>query len=297
MMRLMREFRIIPVVLFAAVCLLALKVIGIVRGSGYVLTEERFLGEMLTARISGSREPQPVQTAEAAKPPQTAGTRQSGAQEMFNYPDVTGSVPEKRSAMPQPQFATGSVPESKPVIPQPQIATKKTQEPPKNSGGTPVMLDASQPSSPAERAILERLQERRKEIEARAREMEIREGLLKAAEMRLEARLAELKAMEARLTTAGQAKDDVDTSRFKGLVTMYENMKPKDAAKIFDRLELPVLVQVTSLINPRKMSDILGLMSPEAAERLTVELAARASGDEKGPNTAELPKIQGRPGG
>ncbi len=78
---------------------------------------------------------------------------------------------------------------------------------------------------------------------------------------------------------------------------MYENMKPKDAAKIFDRLELPILVQVTSLINPRKMSDILGLMSPEAAERLTVELATRASGDEKGPNTAELPKIQGRPGG
>ncbi len=64
------------------------------------------------------------------------------------------------------------------------------------------MLDASQPSSPAERAILERLQERRQEIEARAREMEIRDGLLKAAEMRLEARLAELKAMEARVTAA-----------------------------------------------------------------------------------------------
>ena len=98
------------------------------------------------------------------------------------------------------------------------------------------MLDASKPSSPAERALLERLQERRQEIEARARELEIRDGMLKAAEMRLEARLTELKEMEARVNAAMQAKDDQDNARFKGLVTMYENMKAKDAAKIFDRL-------------------------------------------------------------
>jgi flagellar motility protein MotE (MotC chaperone) len=292
MMRWMREFRIIPVVLFAAVCLLALKVIGIVRGSGYVLMDGPFLGEKLATRIADSREPKletkPVQTAEAVKPL---------PQEMLNYSDVTGSVPESKPTIPKPQIVTGSVPESKPTLPQPHIATKKAQEPPKDPGGTPVNLDASKPSSPAERAILERLQERRQEIEARAREMDIRDGLLKAAEKRLEARLAELKAMEARVTAAAEAKDNVDTSRFKGLVSMYENMKPKDAAKIFDRLELSVLVQVTTLINPRKMSDILGQMSPEAAERLTVELAARASGDDRGPDTADLPKIQGRPGG
>jgi flagellar motility protein MotE (MotC chaperone) len=301
MMRWMREFRIIPVVMFAAICLLTLKVIGIVRGNGYVLMDGPFLGETLTTRIADSREPKPVtkpvQTADAAKPQPAAGTKPSWAQEMFNYPDVTGSVPESKPALPKPQIVTGSAPETKPTIPQPQIATKKSQEPGKDPGGTPVNLDASKPSSPAERAVLERLQERRQELEARAREMDIRDGLLKAAEMRLEARLTELKAMEARVTAAVGAKDNTDTSRFKGLVSMYENMKPKDAAKIFDRLELPVLVQVTSLINPRKMSDILGQMSPEAAERLTVELAARAAGDDRGADTAGLPKIQGRPGG
>jgi flagellar motility protein MotE (MotC chaperone) len=74
-------------------------------------------------------------------------------------------------------------------------------------------------------------------------------------------------------------------------------MKPKDAAKIFDRLDLTILVQVTSLINPRKMSDILGQMSAEAAERLTVELANRAGTNDRAANTADLPKIEGRPGG
>ena len=60
---------------------------------------------------------------------------------------------------------------------------------------------------------------------------------------------------------------------------MYEGMKPKDAAKVFDRLEMSVLFEIASQIAPRKMSDILGLMSTEAAERLTVELARRAGSD------------------
>ena len=60
---------------------------------------------------------------------------------------------------------------------------------------------------------------------------------------------------------------------------MYEGMKPKDAAKVFDRLEMSVLFEIASQIAPRKMSDILGLMQPEAAERLTVEMARRAGTD------------------
>ena len=55
---------------------------------------------------------------------------------------------------------------------------------------------------------------------------------------------------------------------------MYEGMKPKDAAKVFDRLEMAVLIEIASQIAPRKMSDIMGLMQPDAAERLTVETGA-----------------------
>ncbi len=57
---------------------------------------------------------------------------------------------------------------------------------------------------------------------------------------------------------------------------MYENMKSKDAARILDRLDMKILVDVATQINPRKMSEILAQMTPEAAERLTVELARRA---------------------
>ena len=141
--------------------------------------------------------------------------------------------------------------------------------------------------------MLESLQARRQEIEARAREIDIRENLIKSAEKRIEGRIEEMKAAESRIGAANQQKNDADAARLKGLVTMYENMKPKDAAKVFDRLEISVLFELASQIAPRKMSDIMGQMQPEAAERLTVEMARRAGADKT--LASDLPKIEGRP--
>ena len=103
--------------------------------------------------------------------------------------------------------------------------------------------------------------------------------------------VAELKELEARINNAVQTKEEGEAARFKNLVTMYENMKAKEAAKIFDRLDTRVLFEVATQITPRRMSDILAQMSPEAAERLTLALAARPDKDKP----AELPKIEGKP--
>jgi flagellar motility protein MotE (MotC chaperone) len=206
---------------------------------------------------------------------QPATTKQSWAEESFNFPtgrsdpDITGSVHEKpKEEAPKPAAPEMAKPEG-------------------------AMAPEPMPVSASERAILERLQSRRQEIEARAREIDIRESLLKAAEKRMESRVEELKAVESRITTATEQKTEMDSARFKGIITMYEGMKPKDAAKVFDRLEMSVLFEIASQIAPRKMSDILGLMSPEAAERLTVELARRA-GSDRSASAADLPKIEGR---
>jgi flagellar motility protein MotE (MotC chaperone) len=210
---------------------------------------------------------------------QPNSTKRSWAQESFNFPtgkpdpaDITGSVHET----PKDEAA-------KPVIAAPEV----------KPDGVVLYPEQGQPVSPSERAILERLQARRQELEARAREIDIRESLLKAAEKRVESRVEELKAVEARVASATTQKNDADAARFKGIVTMYESMKPKDAARVFDRLDMSVLFEIASQIAPRKMSDILGLMAPEAAERLTVEMAKRA-GSDKSASDADLPKIEGK---
>jgi flagellar motility protein MotE (MotC chaperone) len=210
---------------------------------------------------------------------QPNSTKKSWAEDSFNFPtgrpdpaDITGSVHEK----PKEEAAK---PAAAPEAPKPS--------------GVVLYPEQSQSVSPSERAILERLQARRQELEARAREIDIRESLLKAAEKRIDSKVEELKAVESRITIVTEQKNEADAARFKGIITMYEGMKPKDAAKVFDRLEMSVLFDIASHIAPRKMSDILGLMSTDAAERLTVELARRA-GSEKSASAADLPKIEGK---
>ena len=208
---------------------------------------------------------------------QSKPAKPSWAQETLNFPSATRG---------DPADVTGSVAAKEP----PKPAAPAT-EPPKPDGVV-VYPDKTPQISASERALLERLQERRQELESRAREIEIRESLLKSAEKRIEGKVEELKAVEQRISTANGVKSETDAARFKGIVTMYEGMKPKDAAKVFDRLEMSVLYEIASKIAPRKMSDILGLMQPEAAERLTVELARRANPDKSA--AAELPKIEGK---
>ncbi len=257
-MKAFRDIRVLPVVLVAIFGLAVLKIAGLVIDGGYVFDYR----------------------------PESTG--QSWAQESFNFPggnksppsridksDITGSVHEK----PKEE-------EAKPAAAAPEVAKPEgVAVKPEQQQGTSV--------SPSERAILERLQARRQELEARAREIDIRESLLKAAEKRVESKVEEMKAVESRISTATQQKSDADAARFKGIVTMYEAMKPKDAAKVFDRLEMPVLIEIATQIAPRKMSDILGQMSTEAAERLTVEMARRA-GSDRSASAADLPKIEGK---
>lgn len=253
-MKSFRDIRVIPVVLIAIFGLAVLKVAGLVIDGGYVFDY------------------------------QPQASKKSWAQESFNFPmgskietaDVTGSVHEKPKDKPKDE-------EAKPAVP-PEV-----QKP----DGVVLYPEQGAQVSPSERAILERLQSRRQELEARAREVDIRESLLKSAEKRIESKVEELKAVESRISTATGQKSETDAARFKGIITMYEGMKPKDAAKVFDRLEMSVLFEIASQIAPRKMSDILGLMAPEAAERLTVEMARRA-GTDRSANVADLPKIEGK---
>ncbi|MCA1496847.1 flagellar protein FlbB [Bradyrhizobium sp. NBAIM14] len=205
--------------------------------------------------------------------------KKSWAEENLSFPtgredpDITGSTPAPKEA-------------PKPAAPETKM-----------EGGTVVKIDEGQPQvSAAERAILERLQARRQEIEARQREIDIRESLLKSAEKRIETKVEEMKAVETRISATQAEQKAAEAQRMKGLVTMYEGMKPKDAARVFDRLEMGVLIEIASAIAPRKMSDILGLMSSEAAERLTVEMARRANGGgDQSASAGELPKIDGKP--
>ena len=124
----------------------------------------------------------------------------------------------------------------------------------------------------------------------------MRESLIQSAEKRIDSHITELKDVETRIKTETEQKNEAEDARLKGLITIYENMKPRDAAKIFNGLDDTVLVAVAAKINPRTMAEILAQMQPDVAQRLTVELASKTpSGPQSGSGPADLPKIDGQP--
>ena len=169
---------------------------------------------------------------------------------------------------------------------------KDGDAPPEEAPVLPESLEIG--GSAAERAVLESLGKRRQDLEKQQGQLDLREKLLQATEERIQKRVDELKRLEKRIEGAVEEKRKQDESEIAGLVTMYESMKPKDAARIFDRLSMPVLLKVVRQMKPRKMADILGRMSAEAAERLTVAIASSTDdkvSDSKQMQT-ELPKIR-----
>lgn len=148
-------------------------------------------------------------------------------------------------------------------------------------GSTPVATPspAARPSgdeapvSDSERALLLALRQRRSEIEARDAALTQREAVLAAAETRLGARVEELTSLQRRIEALEAARKDRDEANWRGLVKLYETMKPRDAATIFNDLEMPVLLQVVDRMKESKAAPVLAAMQPDRARLLTAELA------------------------
>ena len=136
-----------------------------------------------------------------------------------------------------------------------------------------VIGDGSNAISQAERALLEQLRARRAELEAREQSIASRELVLAAAEQRLGQRIEELTQLQQRLESMERARGEREDAGWRGLVRTYENMRPREAAAIFEELELPVVIQILDRMGERKMAPVIGAMRPEKARILTAELA------------------------
>ena len=110
----LRDFRLIPIVLVAIGCLLALKTVGLLSGSGYTLGQRLGgSGTLVVTTVPAAPVTQlqspavPLDVASAQSPAQ-----RSWMQEMFNYPgDITGSIANVCLGQPQtsPECMRGTI--------------------------------------------------------------------------------------------------------------------------------------------------------------------------------------------
>ena len=148
----------------------------------------------------------------------------------------------------------------------------KKQEPP---APPPVDMFESktQPYSAREVDVLQKLSERREKLDNWEREIALREKVLEATEQRIDGKLGEMKTLNDTIQKLLVAYKSEEDAKIRSLVKIYETMKPKDAARIFDQLDMDVLLMVVDRMSERKVAPVLAGMSPEKAKEVTQQLA------------------------
>ena len=130
--------------------------------------------------------------------------------------------------------------------------------------------------------LLQELSRRRKELDGRERAIIQREGLLMAAESRLEVKINELELIKTDIETLITKYNAQEEEKFKGLVSIYEKMKPKDSARIFDQLDIEILLEVFERMKASKSASILAQMKAARAKEITSRIAERREMPELG---------------
>lgn len=235
------RFRLLPVTIFAAVLLLGVRVADLWQ----------------------------VATNRNAPLPEIAATQARDATPKDATPMVaTGREPQQPPGRMQLAQANTGTPAREPAGQGNGTAADKKAEAAALGDG-----DALSPINNEQ--LLKHYADRRAELEKSAKDVSMREALLSAAEKRIEQKLKELEGVRNEIQNLLKMGDERQSQQLESLVKIYETMKPKEAARIFEQLDLPVLLDVFQKMKETKTAPILAAMDPMKAKEVTSALVEK----------------------
>ncbi len=104
-------------------------------------------------------------------------------------------------------------------------------------------------------------------------ELNRQEQELLALQQQMEHRMTELHGLEGRIQTMLQQATTTQDGKFKQLVDMYANMKPRQAAAALTTVDEEVAVKILTGMKSKQSGEILSYMDPRHAARLSEVLA------------------------
>lgn len=234
-------FRLLPLTILTAVCLFGLKVAEIIE-TGKNLSESL----IDTVQASQDKTPPAADTAKAA--PAAAPAKEESHEQAGEHGEPKGKKAEGPT----------------------DVSTTPPAPTPQGQG----MDVPDQPTyNKRELSVLENLSERRVKIEQLERELGLREKVLEATEQRIDEKLAELSRLNTEVKDMLVVHSKEEETKMNSLVKIYEAMKPKEAARIFDEMDMDVLLMVVGKMNERRLAPVLAAMSPAKAKDVTQQLA------------------------
>jgi flagellar motility protein MotE (MotC chaperone) len=121
--------------------------------------------------------------------------------------------------------------------------------------------------------LLQKLSKRREELDAWEANLQIKDTALAATERRIDEKILQVEAMKKAVSEALIEYNKIEDQQISSLVKIYENMKPADAARIFNELERPILLLIVNRMQEKKAAPILAQMEPRRAKQVTIDLA------------------------
>lgn len=157
---------------------------------------------------------------------------------------------------------------------------------------SPAWSDASDGDidySSLRKELYEDLLQRRQQLDAKEKALSQREALLEAGEKEIGKKYEELSGLRNEIQELLKKQSEEESARISSLVKIYEGMKAKDAARIFNTLDMDILLDVVSKMSERKTAPVIAEMDAEKARELTTLLAEQKKLPELPPD-AVLPK-------
>lgn len=137
----------------------------------------------------------------------------------------------------------------------------------------------TEPPQPPDKAelgsLLEALKEREERVAEKEERLSVRAKALDVAQVEIERRLETLQQAEERLGATlarAQTAAEDDLAR---LTTVYENMKPKEAATLFEAMEPEFAAGFLGRMRPDVAAKIMSGLDPQIAYSISAILAGR----------------------
>ena len=144
------------------------------------------------------------------------------------------------------------------------------------STAAPAWTDASDGDidySTLRKELYEDLLQRRQQLDEKEKVLGQREALLEAGEKEITRKFNELTGLRNEIQELLKKQSNEEDARIASLVKIYEGMKPKDAARIFNTLDMDIMIDVVSKMSERKSAPIIASMEADRARALTTLLA------------------------
>lgn len=116
---------------------------------------------------------------------------------------------------------------------------------------------------------LQKLNDRKKELDAREEELNRMEAELQVQKEELDKRLKDLEGMRTKISGILEDRVKVDSEKVDTLVQMYSNMKAPQAAKVFETMDEDLAVEILGRMKKKNAADIMNLLKPEKAQVLS----------------------------